>query len=194
MKKIGLTGGIGSGKTTVARFFNILGIPVFFADTISRKIVSSDPEVKHAIIQLLGEDAFINNEYNRPYVASRVFQDKQLLEKLNQIIHPATLKAFDDWVSQQNTPYIIKEAAILFESGSHKGLDKTITVNAPEEVRLHRVLRRDDTTPAQVKSRMMAQFSDEQRSNVADFIILNDDVQPIIPQVLEIHKTIISSL
>lgn len=188
MKKVGLTGGIGSGKTTVARVFQSLGVPVFNADTVAREIVSKDPLTKQKIIDLLGEEAFINGEYNRPFVASRVFKEKHLLEKLNAIIHPATIKAFEDWFRLQNAAYVIKEAAILFESGSHKGVDVTITVNAPEQIRLERVLNRDNTTEAQVRSRMMSQFTDEQRAGIADHVIVNDDVTPVLPQVLKLHE------
>lgn len=191
MKKIGITGGIGSGKTIVTRIFSCLGIPVFNADITAREIVNTDPKVKEQIIELLGESAFREGAYDRSYVASRVFREKHLLEQLNRIIHPATINAFKDWVKKQHAPYIIKEAAILFESGSHTGLDRTITVQAPEELRLKRVLSRDNVTEAQVRSRMLSQFTDEQRANVADHIIINDDIQPVIPQVLQLHQTFI---
>jgi dephospho-CoA kinase len=188
MIKVGLTGGIGSGKSVIAKVFRSLGVPVFNADLEARELVTTNSEVKQKITDLLGEKAFKEGEYDRSYVASVVFQHKDLLEKLNQIIHPAALNAFDEWVKKHNTPYIIKEAAILFESGSYKSLDKVITVSAPTPIRIQRVIDRDKITEAQVMGRIAAQYSDEERKELSDFEIINDDIIAVLPQILKIHE------
>jgi dephospho-CoA kinase len=192
MIKVGLTGGIGSGKSLIAKIFSTLGIPVFNADTVARDLVTKDNTVREEIIELLGNEAFVENEYNRSFVASQVFNNKELLQKLNAIIHPAALKAFDQWAAQVHAPYLIKEAAILFESGSYRSLDKVITVSAPAEIRVKRVIARDKVSDVQVLARINAQLSDAEREKLSDYVILNDNIKAVLPQVLRIHNELIT--
>lgn len=188
MLKIGITGGIGAGKTTVAKVFEQLGIPVYRADDEAKKLYYTSV-VKQQVVNLLGEDSYFNNgKLNKPFISSIVFSDKEALAKLNAIIHPAVANHFSEWVQKQNTPFILKEAAILFESGSHKGLDKVITVSASKQLRIDRVVARDSVTQKQVESRMQNQWTEKQRLQAADFIIYNDDSKLVIPQVLELYN------
>lgn len=173
MKIIGLTGGIGSGKTTVANFFKECGIPVYNADLEAKKIVYH-PDIKQQIIDLLGNHAFIEDTYNTAYVAEQVFKNASLLQKLNAIIHPAVAQDFEKWVQQQKAPYVLKEAAILFESGGYKQCDHIILVIASQKIRTQRVIERDQISEQEVYLRMKSQWDDEQKKQGADYIIYND--------------------
>ncbi len=192
MIKVGITGGIGSGKTTVCRVFELLGVPVYYADTEAKKILDTDPIVHQAIIDEFGGNIVDEEKkIDRKQLSSIVFNNKEKLEKLNAIVHPAVAKHFDDWVIQHSAhKYILKEAAILFESGSYKLMDKVISVVAPLELKIKRVTQRDAITPEQVELRIKNQLSDEERVNRSNFIINNDEQQLMIPQILFIHQLI----
>jgi dephospho-CoA kinase len=175
-KIIGLTGGIGSGKTTVANYFKTLGVPVYIADDEAKKIMES-PQILNAIREKFGESIFEGNRISRERLANIVFKDPKRLKELNEIIHPAVKKHFKEWLQQHtDAPFIIKEAAILFESGSYKDCDQIITVVAPLETRMERVLKRDHTTKEQVLNRIHNQWSDEMRIAKSDYVIDNIDL------------------
>jgi dephospho-CoA kinase len=186
MKKIGLTGGIGSGKSTVAAIFKTLGIPVFDADSVAKQIMETDTTVIAAVIAQFGEDAYINGKLSRAYIANIVFNDTYQLELLNAITHPATIRAFENWVLQQQAPYVIKEAALLFEAGTANGLDVIIGVTAPNVLRIQRVMHRDNVSRDMVIQRMYKQISDVIKMRLCDYVITNDDQQLLIPQVLKL--------
>ena len=174
MKIIGLTGGIGSGKTTVGKWFAENGIPVYDSDTEAKLLIKEDDELRLKIASLLGDEAYENGVYNRKFVAAQVFSNPKLLEKLNEIVHPAVFEHFHNWVKNQNSKFIIKEAAILFESGSYKDCDLIISVVAKENIRVERVVKRDGLNPKQVQDRMRTQWTDELRIEHSDFVINND--------------------
>lgn len=191
MLKIGITGGIGSGKSTVCRVFSVMGIPVFEADKVARKLMDTDEEIHEKLVRLFGAAVYLPDQtVNRKYLAGIVFKDPSLLTKLNEIVHPVVRKTFFDWCEKQESPYIIHEAAILFESGFYKMMDKTITVVTSEDERIRRVMKRDGITMELVKERIKNQLSDEERIKLADFVIGNNDDQLIIPQIIEIDKKI----
>ena len=191
MLKIGITGGIGSGKSTVCRVFSVMGIPVFEADKVARKLMDTDEEIHEKLVRLFGAAVYLPDQtVNRKYLAGIVFKDPSLLTKLNEIVHPVVRKTFFDWCEKQESPYIIHEAAILFESGFYKMMDKTITVVTSEDERIRRVMKRDEITMELVKERIKNQWSDEERIKLADFVIGNNDDQLIIPQIIEIDKKI----
>lgn len=189
MLKVGITGGIGSGKTTVARIFQLLGIPVYFADEAARRLMHTDHILIGQIKALLGEEAYLpDGTLNRKYVAQRVFQDKQLLEQLNAITHPATIRDAKNWMQKQQAPYVIKEAALLFETPAFHDLDRIIVVYAPLTLRLQRVMQRDQVSATEVQRRMHQQISPEIAIRLADEVIYNDEQKPVIPQVLRLHE------
>ena len=191
---IGLTGGIGSGKSTVAKIFAQLGIPVLDADATAKAIMNEDRSVKTKLIELFGEDAYKENQLNRPYIAQLVFEDAFKLQQLNAIIHPITIQYAKDWASKQTAPYVIKEAALIFESGAADGLSKIIGVTAPLSLRTHRVMQRDGITKDQVDARMRNQISDTIKMRLCDYVIENNNQEMVIPQVLEIDKAIRAAL
>jgi dephospho-CoA kinase len=192
MIKVGLTGGIGSGKTTVSLIFEKLGIPVFNADNEAKKVIHSDENVKQEIIKLFGKEIYLETgELDRSKMASVVFSNKKALEQLNAIVHPAVKNSFDNWVKLQQTHYIVKEAAILFESGSYKEMDQIITVTAPVELRVTRVVSRDKINQEQINQRIANQIADEERISKSNFIVVNDDKNLIIPQILKIHMQLL---
>lgn len=189
--RIGLTGGIGSGKTIVARVFEVLGIPVYYADQEAKRIINENEIVKEQIIAQFGEIAYINNELNRSYIASIVFKDKSKLDLLNAIVHPITLKESECWMQSQNTLYAIKEAALIFESGAHKHLDFIIGVSAPLQLRIQRVVARDTTNAQDVYRRIENQMNEEDKLNLCDAIIINDEQQLVVKQVLALHDRLV---
>lgn len=192
MIKVGLTGGIGSGKTTVSRIFEALGVKIFYADIEAKKIYD-DPGIRDRVEALLGDVAYDHGVLDRKKVAKIVFQNKDLLAKLNAIIHPAVGDAYNNWIATcANEPYVIKEAAILFESGSDKGLDRIITVAAPESLRIERVMQRDHCSEQDVRNRLSKQWTDEERNKRADYIIYNDGSKSLIDQVMAIHQELLS--
>ncbi|WP_322971843.1 dephospho-CoA kinase [Faecalibacter sp. LW9] len=172
-KIIGITGGIGSGKTTAAKYFEALGFPLYNSDQRARMIQNNNPEVIQAIKNIFGDESYTSEGMNRSYIASKTFKDKELLQQLNAIVHPAVFKDFKDWIEQQNTDFVIKEAAILIESGSYKDCDLIISVIADQEIRITRTIERDGLTREQVEARMKNQLSDEERKEYSDYIIDN---------------------
>jgi dephospho-CoA kinase len=188
MLRIGLTGGIGSGKTTVAKIFEALGIPVFYADDAAKELMNTNKELKKSIIQHFGEAAYKNNELDRKYLASIVFSNKEKLDLLNAITHPATIQNAEDWMKKQISPYIIKEAALLFESGAAEKLDYVIGVYAPQHIRVKRVMDRDKLTTEEVMKRISRQIDEEMKMKLCNFVITNNEQELVIPQVLELDK------
>ncbi|HTD99479.1 MAG TPA: dephospho-CoA kinase [Mucilaginibacter sp.] len=190
MLKIGITGNIGGGKTTVSKIFEILGIPVFYADEAAKKVMITDPVLIDALKTAFGAGSYFEDgTLNRKHIASIVFNDEAELAKLNSLVHPAVFRAFDNWVAQiKDAPYVIKEAALLFESTSYKMCDYSIMVTAPLELRIKRVMQRDGLSRAEVESRNAKQFSEEKKIQLADHIIRNDNTELVIPQVLELHQ------
>ncbi|GMV78138.1 MAG: dephospho-CoA kinase [Chitinophagaceae bacterium] len=188
MLKIGITGGIGSGKSIVSNIFKVLGIAVFDADFAAKQIMNENKIVQQHLIDAFGERVFLNNELNKKYLANIVFNDAYQLEKLNAIVHPATIEAGNQWVKQQKSIYILKEAALLFESGSAADLDYIIGVYAPKIVRIKRVMQRDNVNEHAVINRMNKQIDENLKMKLCDFVIINDEQQLLIPQVLALHK------
>lgn len=191
MLKAGLTGGIGSGKSTVARIFRLLGIPVFDADATAKTIMNEDENLKSSIIASFGEAAYTNGILNRNYISSIVFQNEEKLALLNALVHPAAIGAAERWIQQQNAPYIIKEAALIFESGSQEGLDIIIGVYAPQTLRIHRTMQRDKISREAVLNRMHNQIDEELKMKLCDFVIYNDEQQLLIPQVIALHEQLL---
>ncbi len=194
MLKIGITGNIGGGKTTVSKIFEILGIPVFYADDAAKNVMTTDPILIEGIRSAFGVASYFEDgTLNRKHIAGIVFNDEKELAKLNALVHPAVFRAFDTWVAQiKNAPYVMKEAALLFESDSYKMCDKTIMVTAPLELRIKRVMQRDGLTRDEIMARNEKQFSEEKKIALADFVIRNDDTELVIPQVLALHEKFLS--
>lgn len=188
MKRIGLTGGIGSGKSTVAQIFELLGIPVYYADAASKRLMNEDDELKNKIKNAFGKDVYINNELNRKYLSELVFNDSEKVNLLNSLVHPATIKDALQWMQMQKAPYIIKEAALIFESGSNKYLDYVIGVEAPQALRIQRTMDRDNISAQQVEDRMSKQMDEYEKMRLCDFVIINDEQQLVIPQVIFLHE------
>ncbi|MBK6936048.1 MAG: dephospho-CoA kinase [Chitinophagaceae bacterium] len=188
MLQIGLTGGIGSGKSTVAKVFETLGIPVYYADDAAKKLMNTDEKLKQEIIKTFGSESYQKGILNRPYIASVVFADKEKLELLNSIVHPATIADSQDWVAAQKAPYIIREAALLFESGANTGLDYVIGVSAPLPLRLQRVMQRDGLSAEEIIQRINRQMDEEEKLKKCDFVICNDEQSLIIPPIVELDK------
>ena len=191
MMLVGLTGGIGSGKSTVASFFRELGIPVYTADDEAKKLMTTSKRIKTKLIKEFGEQTFVDEQLNRGYIASIVFKDAEKLAILNNIVHPEVAKHFKKWASKHNAPYVIQENAILFESNAASRFDTIITVTAPIDLRFERVLKRDDTTIKQIQSRMNNQLSDDERLQRSDFVIENIDWDITKQQVLDIHNQLL---
>ncbi len=194
MIKVGITGGIGSGKTTVCKVFQILGVPIYFADIRAKVILDTNEEVKLKIINCFGNELLSDSGFvDRIKLAAFVFNSKEKLEKLNAILHPLVQIDFDNWLKQHATyNYILKEAAILFESGSFKNLDSIITVIAPLDLRISRVMFRDDISKSQIESRIDKQISDEEKIKRSQFVIYNNEEDFLIPQILKIHKQLLN--
>lgn len=192
--KIGITGGIGSGKSTVCRIFEVLGIPVFYADNAAKSLMYTDVLLREAIIKGFGKVSYSpSGELNRKHISSIVFNNEEQLSKLNALVHPAVFKAFNTWVGEQeHAPYVIKEAALLFESDSYKMCDQSVLVKSPEVLKINRIVDRDHITPEEVKLRMNRQLPDEQKKMLANHIITNDENALLIPQVLSLHAYFLS--
>lgn len=193
MIKVGITGGIGSGKTTVCRIFQYLGIPVYIADAEAKKLMVNDKNLRKKIIALLGTDSYKNDELNRQFIANQVFNNQELLTKLNSYVHPLVRQDFIKWSSKQKAPYVIYEAALMIESGSYKLLDKLIVVTAPIELRIDRVCQRDNVDPDKVLQRINNQMSQGEMVSYADHVITNDGKISLLKQVLKLHKKLINS-
>ncbi|MDB5004185.1 MAG: dephospho-CoA kinase [Mucilaginibacter sp.] len=190
MLKIGITGNIGSGKTTVSKMFEVLGIPVFYADAAAKNIMTADPVLIADIKKTFGDAAYLaDGNLDRKYIANIVFNDDKELAKLNALTHPAVFRAFDTWVADiKNVPYVIKEAALLFESTSYKMCDYSLLVTAPLELRIDRVTKRDHIIRTEVEARETKQFTEAKKRELADYIIENNETQLLIPQILELHE------
>jgi len=196
MLKIGITGNIGSGKTTVSKIFEVLGIPVFYADDEAKKVMVNDNILIDAMKQTFGaESYFWDGSLNRKHISNIVFKSETELARLNAIVHPAVFRAFDNWVPRfKNAPYVLKEAALLFESTSYKMCDKTIMVTAPLEMRIQRVIQRDGLSKTEIRNRDAKQFTEEKKLELADYAIKNDNSELVIPQVLALHELFVGSL
>lgn len=195
-KQIGITGGIGAGKTLVCRIFQVLGIPVYNADDRARWLMTHHPDLIDEIKVKFGKQAYLQDGIlDRSYLAQRAFTNQEQLAALNKLVHPKVAEDFASWTEQQkNAPYIIKEAALLFESGSYKLLDHIITISAPQELRIRRVIDRDpQRDEGQIRAIMERQISEDERQAKSDYIIYNDETQLVLPQVLKLHKKFIES-
>ncbi len=193
---VGITGGIGSGKSTVCQFFRILGIPVYSADDRAKWLMSNDPELKSILSKEFGEETYLSDgTLNRNFLAKKVFSDPEKVKKINSIVHPAVGNDFKSWADYQTAPYLLKEAALLFETGSADDLDKVINVSSPLKIRMARVLMRDPhRNEEQINQIINQQLPDEKKNELADFVIKNSDNKLLIPQILEIHKELCRNL
>lgn len=193
MKIIGLTGGMGSGKTTVASIFEFLKIPVYYADQRAKSLYEESADLKQFIIDLVGEKAYLNKVFQPAVLGQYLKENPDKWPLVNQRVHPMVKGDFESWVKTQNSPYAIKEAAILFETGGEKNCDFTILVTAPKSIRIERVEKRSGLSKAEILGRMNRQWPDEEKVKLADFVIVNDGSKSLIKQVLEIHENIIQS-
>jgi dephospho-CoA kinase len=188
MKIFGLTGGIGSGKSTIAKIFEVMSVPVYYSDDRAKALYYL-PDVKQKVVQLLGKNAyFLNGQLNKKYISEAIFSNIELLHKINEIIHPAVDVDFNQWKKNQKSSFVLKEAAILFETGIYKKLDATILVVCPEKLRIERVCKRDGISAEEVKKRIDKQFSDNKKSELANWVIKNDDENSLIKQCVELRK------
>lgn len=188
MIKIGVTGGIGSGKTLVCRIFGILGVPVYYADAEARRIMEEDPDVTRGIRARFGEEAYdASGRLDRRYMAERVFGNPEKLQLLNSLVHPATIRDSDEWARRQQVPYVMKEAALLFETEAFHHVDKVLGIYAPRAVRMARAMRRDGLSREEVQRRMDSQLNETIKMRLSDYLIDNDDVHAVLPQVLRMH-------
>jgi dephospho-CoA kinase len=190
--KIGLTGGIGSGKTTVAKIFEVLGVPVYYADDAAKKIMNENEGLKKKLAELFGSETYANGVLNRTFLASVVFNSSEKLALLNSLVHPLTMQDAERWIAQQNAPYIIKEAALVFESDVWKQMDKVIGVSAPYALRLTRTMQRDNITREAVEARMAKQMNEDEKMKRCDFVIYNDEQQLLVPQALALHERLLA--
>ena len=189
MKIVGITGGIGSGKTTVCQIFHELGVPVYYADNRAKQLMVEDSVLQEQIKEAFGEKAYSGGVLNRPFLADQVFGSKEKLSILNGLVHPAVAKDFESWLEKnEHESYVIKEAAILFESGANEAVDNTVLVVAPEGVRVSRVIERDGVTEGQVRERMANQWTQERIVKLADHVVNNDGTQLLVPQIIELHQ------
>ncbi len=193
-KTIGLTGGIGSGKTTVTGFFEDLGVPVYIADTEAKALMNRSKIIKRKLTQLFGNAAYLEGVLNKPFIAQQIFNDKIVLKKINAIVHPKVAKHFENWVKKQNSPYVISESAIIFENESYKKYNYIITVIAPENTRINRVIERDNSSSKKVKAIINNQWSDDKKTLLSDFVITNIDLENTKLQVIEIHKKLLDKI
>ena len=188
MLKIGITGGIGTGKSTICDIFALLGIPVYNADKAAKRLMATNEGLKKQLIATFGTAAFTSTgDLDTTYIANKVFNDNKALKQLNALVHPAVLADFDQWCSQQHAPYVLKEAALLIESGSYKQCDYTILVESPLARRIQRLQSRDNSSEAQIRARIANQLSEEEKAKVANYLLLNDEKHLLIPQILALH-------
>lgn len=192
MLRIGLTGGIGSGKSTVAKIFEVLGVPVYYADDAAKRLLNEDEHLKIEIKEHFGEETYKDGMLDRKYLGSLVFNAPEKLELLNKLTHPATIADAERWMKQQTTPYAIKEAALIFESGAQQQLDYVIGVTAPAPLRILRTMQRDHVTREEVMARMDKQMDESIKMRLCDFVLKNDEQEMLLPQVLELHSKLLS--
>lgn len=186
-KRLGVTGGIGSGKTTVCRIFRVLGVPVFMADEVARNLMNSDSDIASGINSIAEKDLYTAGELDRRELARLIFNQPDLLRRVNAVVHPAVLRNFEEWTSSVEVPYVIMEAAVLFESNADKTVDRVISVSAPVEERISRVMGRSGMTRLEVLDRINNQLEDEEREEQSYYVINNADNEMIIPEILKIH-------
>lgn len=191
---VGLTGGIGSGKTTVAKFFEDLGVPVYIADERAKLLMNTSKVVKRKLIELFGEEAYIDQKLNRPFLASKIFNDSAFLNHMNAIVHPKVGLDFKRWLKKQDSPYVIKEAAIIFEHGMESQYDFIITVTAESKDKINRVVKRDGTSETKVMAIIKNQMPDEEKVKKSDFVIVNDRLEDTKKQVLKIHRKLLRNI
>lgn len=191
MKTVVLTGGIGSGKTTVAKMFETMGVPIYIADDEAKKLMVNSKVIKRKLIDLFGENAYTEKSLNRSFLAESIFNDKALLEQMNAIVHPEVKIHFEDWKMKQEAPYVIKEAAIIFENGSYKNYDYIITVYAPKAIKIERVLLRDTTTREKIEAIMKNQWPDAEKIKLSNYAIENTNLEKTRKQVLLIHSKLL---
>jgi len=189
--RVGLTGGIGSGKTTVAKIFELLGIPVYYADDAAKRLMNENKELKEAIQKTFGPDSYAGGTLNRAYLSGIVFQDPSKLQVLNELVHPVTIADAENWMRGQQTPYSIKEAALIFESGSDAQLDVVIGVYAPLDLRIQRTMERDGASRDQVMARMNRQMNEEEKMARCTYVLQNNETELLIPQVMALHEQLI---
>jgi dephospho-CoA kinase len=189
MLKVGITGGIGSGKSTICNFFSLMGIPIFNADLAAKQIMDGSSMVRSQMMLHFGKDIYLPNQaLDRKKLAGIIFSSPSLLQKVNSIVHPEVRNTFFDWCKKQHSPYVVHEAAILFESGFYEIMDFTILVTAPEQMRINRVIKRDELSAKQIKARISKQWPDKKKIQLADFIIANDNRKLILPVLIEMDK------
>lgn len=185
-QSIGITGGIGSGKSMVCKVLESLGYPVFYADTAAKKVMQEDEQLRREINALLGAESYLGVEVNKPFIAAKIFGSDELRTALNALVHPAVWRAFDAWKAQQSQSLVFNESALMFETGSYKRFDRTVLVTAPEETRIERVMQRDGITRDEVLARIAKQLPDAEKQQLADMIIRNGAGDKLVPQVLEL--------
>lgn len=188
MKSIGITGGIGSGKSLVCKIIEKLGYPVFYADEAAKKLMIDDQSLKSELIHLLGENAYLNNQLNRTFIAEKIFKNNQLKKEVSDLVHPAVYRAYKNWRKMQNSDLIFNESALLFETGSYKSFDATILVTANRETRIQRVMKRDNLSRETVLERMSHQLDDDSKQKMCDFEIVNDEQKLLIPEIIKILR------
>ncbi|RED38538.1 dephospho-CoA kinase [Winogradskyella eximia] len=194
MVVVGLTGGIGSGKTTILKCFQSIGVPVYIADAEAKALMNRSKVIRRKLIDLFGSDAYKDGTLNRPYLASQIFNDRSVLSKMNAIVHPKVAAHFKRWLKKQNADYVIKEAAIIFENNLENQYNYIITVVADEALRIQRVIKRDNSSEEKVKSIIKNQLSDAEKIKKSDFVILNNDLEDAKKQVFKIHKEILKKI
>lgn len=192
MLRVGLTGGIGSGKTTVARIFEVLGIPTYNADKSAKELMNMPGVLRSSLVETFGNDIYNDAGLDRAALAKIVFNNPAELAKLNSLVHPATIAHAMEWMATQKTPYIIKEAALIFEAGSNAGLDYVIGVAAPEALRIKRTAARDKLSETDIRLRMQRQMNEDEKMKRCDFILVNNEEQLLVPQVLQLHEKLLS--
>ncbi|MCF8450972.1 MAG: dephospho-CoA kinase [Taibaiella sp.] len=191
MLKVGITGGIGSGKSLACRVFATLGIPIFYADDAARHLMEHDTSLRQSIIQLLGPESYTANKPNRERIAAIVFSNPERLKELNSLVHPATIGYANEWIQRQTSHYIIKEAAIFFESGSYTEMDVMIGVFAPQELRIARTMKRSNLSREKVLTIIARQMNEDEKMKRCNHVIVNDDIQALLPQVLHLHELLL---
>ncbi len=186
--RVGLTGGIGTGKSVVAKVFETLGVPVYYADDAAKRLMNENTDLRNDLIRYFGEESYSQEGLNRKFIAAQVFGNPGKLKVLNSLVHPVTLADAEEWIKLQTAPYIIKEAALIFESDAWKQLDKFIGVSAPFQLRMERTMQRDQVPGEQVQARMQRQMNEEEKMKRCDYVIVNDETQLVVPQVITLHK------
>ena len=192
MLNVGLTGGIGSGKTIASKIFEILGIPVYQADAAAKSLMESNPILKNQLIEHFSENAFVDGKLNRKYIADIIFNDKEKLHLINSLVHPYTIQDGIEWMKKQTTPYAIKEAALIFESGTQSNFDYIIGISSPQSMRLNRTIKRDNTIRELILEKMEHQLDEQVKMKLCDFVLQNDEKTLLTTQVIAVHEKLIA--